>query len=290
MTDATEGYRLLHRAEQGAWQLAAVATALAAAPSSDLGKAAAEVLRALDLDASGSDFGGSPAQVAAQAAAPLLQTAAVVNGGGASWADQSDEALLAQGRASAQGARAFAQIALPHLGDLGRRLAEPGARILDVGTGVGALAVAYAETFPAAHVVGIDLSERALRLAEATVAASAAASRVELRRLDVAELADEAGFDLAWVPAPFVPEAALRQGVARIAAALRPGGWAMLAHGKYGQDPVEDALNRFKTVAFGGTPLDDAQAAALLTGVGLVDVRPAPTPPGAPAITLGRRA
>lgn len=59
----------------------------------------------------------------------------------------ADEALLAQGRASAQGASTFAQFGLPRLSGLAEMLARPNARILDVGTGVAALAVAYAELF-----------------------------------------------------------------------------------------------------------------------------------------------
>ena len=62
-----------------------------------------------------------------------------------------------------------------------------------------------------------------------------------------------------------------------------------MGHGKFGGDPVEDAVDRFKTVAYGGTALDDGQAAALLRDAGLDDVRSLPTPPGAPALTVGRR-
>ncbi len=280
---------LLHRAEQGAWQLAAVALTRRGG-AEPLVAAAQQVLRTLDLTAPGlASFSAPPDALAAQAAAPLLQTAMVVSGGEASWEYQSDEALLAQGRASAQSAAAFVHFVLPHLGDLRSRLEEPGSRILDVGTGVAAMAVAYAEIFSAVHVVGLDVSERALGLAKATASNSPAGSRVELRRQSVADLTDDSAYDLAWLPAPFIPETALRQGIARIAVALRPGGWVMLGHGKYGSDPVDDAVNRFKTVAFGGTPLADAEAETLLTEAGLSNVLHMPTPPGAPAIALAQR-
>ena len=48
---------------------------------------------------------------------------------------------------------------------------DDGARTLDVGTGVAALAVAYAELFPRLTVVGIDVLPRVLALAGQTVAA-----------------------------------------------------------------------------------------------------------------------
>jgi hypothetical protein len=54
-------------------------------------------------------------------------------------------------------------------------------------------------------------------------------------------------------------------------------------------DPLDAALTSFKTVAYGGTALDSAAARSLLAAVGLTDVVHMPTPPGAPALTAGRR-
>ncbi len=204
--------------------------------------------------------------------------------------NQPDEALLAQGRASAQGAAAFERLGLPFMPGLAEALATPGARMLDVGTGVAALAASYAELFPQLTVVGIDTFPRVLALAEDLLRTSAVADRVELREQDVSELSDEAAFALAWLPAPFVPQDALRAGVPRIVRSLVPGGWLILGHGKLAEDPLDDALTRFKTVSYGGTPLSDAQAQSLLERAGLDQVRTVPTPEGAPAITVGRRA
>jgi SAM-dependent methyltransferase len=230
-----------------------------------------------------------PEQLAGQAAIPLLLTSSLL-GGESAWAGLSDDALLAQGRASGQMAPAFRDHLLPSLPGLAERLAAPGARMLDVGTGVGAIAVAFAQAFPALSVVGIDVMQRVLSLAEASVAASDVADRVEIRRQDVATLDDTDRYDLAWLPGPFVPAAAVQDGVGRLLASLRSGGWLLVGHGKFTDDPVENALNRFKTLAYGGTALDDASAQALLSKAGLVDVTTLRTPPGAPALTVGRRA
>jgi hypothetical protein len=105
----------------------------------------------------------------------------------------------------------------------------------------------------------------------------------------VSELEDEAAFALVWLPAPFVPKPALRAGLPRIARALIPGGWLTLGHGKLGDDPIDEAVTRFKTVSYGGTALSNEEAQALVRGAGLEDVRTVPTPHGAPAITVGRR-
>ncbi len=63
----------------------------------------------------------------------------------------------------------------------------------------------------------------------------------------------------------------------------------MVGHGKFGGSPAQDALTRLKTLAYGGTPLDEAAACHLLRNAGLTSVRPMPTPPGAPAITIGQK-
>jgi predicted O-methyltransferase YrrM len=248
------------------------------------------VLRALELDDS-EDLGpADQLRVAAQAAAPVHQVAALLRGEGQLWADQSDEALLAQGQAGAQAGAQMAQQGLPRLEGLTEAFATPGTRMLDVGTGVATIAVSYAEQFPALTVVGIDVLPRVLALAAQTVAASTVGDRVTLRQQDVNTLDEPNTYAFAWMPAPFVPEQALREGVRRVVDALVPGGWLMLGHGKFRGVPVEDAVSRFKTIAYGGTALDDGQAQQFLRDAQLLEVMTVPTPPGSPAVTLGRKA
>jgi len=279
--------------DQAAWSLAALALATRDDGPPELTAAARELLAATGLTAPGGPLTGlgtaAPGQIASQAAAGLHQASALASGRGYHWGAQSDEARLAQGNASAQAARAFAQFLVPSMGGLADRLAAPGARMLDVGTGVGAAAVAFARQFPRVHVLGIDILDRALDLARQTIAASDVAARVTVRKQDVGEFADDAGFDVAWLPAPFIPQAAIGRGLPRVAAALRPGGWLILGHGKLGGTPVEDAVTRLKTIAYGGTALDEAAACHLLRGAGLTSVRLMPTPAGAPAITIGQK-
>jgi hypothetical protein len=282
--------QLMGSGDRGAWINAAIALALDNSRPEAQRLAAADLLRSLDVDVD-TDLGElDRGRVAAQAAAPLLQTAAVVGGDGELWEGQSDEALLAQGRASAQGAAAMVQFGLPMLGGLAEALAQPGAMMLDVGTGVAAMAVAYAELFPQLTVVGLDVLPRALALAAATVTASAVADRVVLREQDVASLDEEATYALTWLPAPFIPEVALRAAMPRVARAMAPGGWVMVGHGKFAESPSDNAITRFKTVIYGGTALDDEQAQRLLREAGLQNVTTTPTPRGGPAITVGRKA
>lgn len=280
--------------DEAAWSLAALALAAGGDSQPELTAAAWELLAATGLTgAPGQPLRGlgtsTAGQIASQAAAPLHQASALVSGRSISWGAQSDEALLAQGNASAQAARAFARFLLPTMGGLAGRLAVPGARMLDIGTGVAGLAVGFAQVYPQLHVLGIDILDRALALARQAIAASDVAARVAVRKQDVAGFADDTGFDLAFFPAPFVPQSAVRAGLPRVAAALRPGGWLMVGHGKFGGTPVQDALTRLKTLAYGGTPLDETEACNLLGNAGLTSVRTAPTPPGAPGITIGQK-
>ncbi|MEO6414386.1 MAG: class I SAM-dependent methyltransferase [Pedococcus sp.] len=278
----------LHEGDRAIWSTAAFVLAMRGAASDEQQVAARAVLEASGLNGVASRRHDEAAGLAAQAAAPIHQVASLLRGEGQMWAAQSDEALLAQGRASAQGASAFAQFGLPMLAGLQDAFAD-GARMLDVGTGVAAMAVAYAELFPQLTVVGIDVLPRVLALAEQTVAASTVGDRVILREQDVSSLDEPETYTFAWVPAPFLPASALGAGVLRVVAALRPGGWLMLGHGKYGGSALDDAVGRFKTIAYGGTAIDDGDAEQMLRSAGLDDVRTVSTPKGSPAITVGRK-
>lgn len=283
---------LLRGGGRAAWGLAALAVVGAGAGAGDdadtLTRSAQALLGELGLDVDGRE----PERArGVDAAAALAQAATVAGGGARGWSAHGDAALRAQGESSVAGARAFRTAVLPHMGHLASRLEVPGARMLDVGTGVAALAVAYACAFPHLEVTGIDVLERPLELARDTLlcAGTAVTGRVRLRREDVAELDDPEGFDLAWVPAPFVGEEALRAGLARIAASLRPGGWVMVAHARDDGDPLDRAVDRFRTAAWGGTALDPAQARAALTLAGLDRPSTLVTPADAPAITIATR-
>jgi release factor glutamine methyltransferase len=83
-------------------------------------------------------------------------------------------------------------------------IAEP--RILDVGTGSGAIALALADEVPGARVLAVDLSEDALALARQNLARAGVDGRVELRHGDL--LAGVPGpFDLVVSNPPYVPAA-----------------------------------------------------------------------------------
>jgi release factor glutamine methyltransferase len=134
--------------------------------------------------------------------------------------------------------------AIDHL----RGLEEP--KVLDVGTGTGAIALAIADEVPEARVTAMDVSTDALALARENLDLTGVNGRVRLVEHDLLSGLGDGDFDLVVSNPPYVepdelpglqpevrdwePRIALvargaTEGVARAATeALRPGGWLVL--------------------------------------------------------------
>ncbi|MFQ5748445.1 MAG: class I SAM-dependent methyltransferase [Planctomycetota bacterium] len=107
------------------------------------------------------------------------------------------------------------------------RLAELGARgrMLDLGTGPGRIPLLVCERIPDCTVLGVDLADSMLAIAEARRKESPFSKRVEFRRADVKELPFEDGsFDAVFSNTLLhhIPEPAELLGEAR--RVLKPGG------------------------------------------------------------------
>ena len=175
------------------------------------------------------------------------------------WSYTDTVLLEAQGSASAVVARLIA--------DAG--LGTASARILDVGTGVGGLAVALATTFPGSTVVGIDPWEPALALARKKVAAAGLDGRVTVLPTTVQELDDADGFDLVWLPSFFIPESVLDEAIARIYAVMRPGSTLVVGIRHGGEDDsLASAVDDLFTVRSGGSVIDPEETLARLRRAG----------------------
>ena len=147
------------------------------------------------------------------------------------------------------------------------------ARILDIGTGVGALAVAFCLGFPSSTVVGIDPWELSLELARQNVTAAGLGSRITLHQTRIEAFEDDEGFDLIWMPVIFLSRAILQDAVVRAVAVMRPGAQIVLGRYAGSDDPLLGALGDLRTIRSGGTLLNASDTRALLEGAGLVDVR-----------------
>ncbi len=205
------------------------------------------------------------------------------------WSHTDADVLESFGRVSSGFAPVLRERVAPELEGLSERLDAPDAAFLDVGVGVGGLSIAMAELWPRLHVVGIDPWEPSLTLARANVAAAGLSGRIELRTARVEDLADREGFDLAFLPAPFLPRSVLETGLARVRETLRPGGWALI--GLYrGRDSLDEALARLRAARSGGSSPTPAEAVGLLEQAGFERAAEFTAELGIPsALAVGRR-
>lgn len=161
---------------------------------------------------------------------------------------------------------------------------------LDVGTGVGLLAIAAARTWPAATITGIDIWEPALQIAAENVKAAGLADRVAVRREDVTSL-DEAGrYDCIWFPTFFVSEPVLDAAVPRLVRSLRPGGWLVLGRMSSPPDSVAQAASALRTIRGGGADFGAPRLASALEAAGCANVTTLPrTGPAPMEYIIGQR-
>jgi predicted O-methyltransferase YrrM len=293
------------RLENAAWALAAViATYRDAAQGSLAGALAADPDRTAVLEAigfvqrTGDDIvphaarhdGPAAASAAAARLSSLRQAVEAAAGETApGWSAQPDEVLRDQGHASAATGHAIATRLVPTLAGLTGRLTSPGSHVLDVGTGVAALALALVSELPHIRVTAIDSLERAIRLARTELEqAGALAERVELRRQDVADLREPEVYDLIWLPAPFLSDKSLNASLPHIVAALSPGGWLVAGTNPAPGSELAAAVARWNAIRNGGNSLDSDRMASRLRALGLGHVDQRPTVPGGPILVVGQ--
>jgi 2-polyprenyl-3-methyl-5-hydroxy-6-metoxy-1,4-benzoquinol methylase len=186
--------------------------------------------------------------------------------------------LIVRGIAAAAGQRA----------DLASTLQRPGT-FLDVGAGVGWLAIEVAQSWPTLNVVGLDAWPPALDLARKNLAQSSLAERVEFRLQRIEELRDQAVFALAWLPAPFIGEEAMAIALERVYQALQPGGWLIVGLYPPPPDELGQILTKLRIVRSGGHPWMATEIEERLRTIGFESIeRFSPMPPV--LFVLGRRA
>jgi release factor glutamine methyltransferase len=79
-------------------------------------------------------------------------------------------------------------------------------RIVDAGTGSGAIAIALAKEFPSAEITATDISAEALEVARANAARHALTSRIEFRQADLLDGFAPASLDFVVSNPPYVGE------------------------------------------------------------------------------------
>jgi 2-polyprenyl-3-methyl-5-hydroxy-6-metoxy-1,4-benzoquinol methylase len=219
----------------------------------------------------------------------LLNTQLLLSPARTGWTHTDGEILQSIGEFSATFPQALKQT-LPRLEGLAQRLESPDGALLDVGVGVGAMAIAMAREWPRLRVVGIDPWRPSLAIARANVQTAGLDARIELREQVAQELSDTRAFDLAFFPSFFIAEAVIRAALVHVYQALRPGGWIEFAIQNPGPDSLTAALARLRTVLWGGRPWTADEAESLLRQAGYTQVQTLPSWPTAPGVRIiGRR-
>jgi len=130
-------------------------------------------------------------------------------------------------------------------------LERPGARVLDLGCGVGWSTIALAQAFPTASFVGVDSDEASVLDARAEAAMAGVADRVSFEVADAAGPWAPASYDLVTVFEALHDMSRPGDVLAAARAALRPGGRVLVM-----DEGVEDELTP------NGSPVERLMAAS----------------------------
>ena len=186
------------------------------------------------------------------------------------WHHDDPAVLDSQGRASKHIIGRIQTIATKRA-RLAELLRQPGA-FLDIGTGVGWIAIEAARVWPDLNVTGIDIWEPSLALAKRNIADSGVTDRVSVRNENLENLREVASYDLVWLPSVFMSEEVIRRSLAHVFRALAPGGTLIFALFEAPSEPLQEALSSLGVVRMGGHPWRRDEVETLLRAAGLVNV------------------
>lgn len=184
----------------------------------------------------------------------------------ASWSFDDPLILQAQGQASKLIVRMIAGAAVQNA-EMQASLSQSGT-FLDIGTGVGWLAIEAAKTWPKFKVDGIDIFEPALNLAAKNLATSGMADRVTFRNQDVSRLDAADHYSAAFFAGPFIPEIVVRTALPAVFRAIKPGGWLFFGLYRAAPDLLAQALADLRVIRSGGHGWTSAEVRQLLESVG----------------------
>ena len=206
------------------------------------------------------------------------------------WRHTDEQLLQAQGRLSASVIPLLAHVLFPHVPGLLDRLGSKAGAFLDVGAGVAAVSIAMCRQYPAIRAVGLEPASAPLELARRNVAAAGLTERIELRDRRVEELAEERAFDVAWLPASFLPADTFATALRTVHRALRPGGLILTGTLDPRGEDAEAAVSRLRLTLWGGERLAPDELVAMVRAAGYVDVTAVPRQSGRLVPVHARRA
>lgn len=152
-----------------------------------------------------------------------------------------------------------------------------GARVLDVGSGLGGVDLLLAGVHGAAEVIGIDVEPQLIEAAQQLVAAKGLSDRIRFQLVEPGPLPFESGsFDFVFTKDAMVhidDKAAMYQEVLRV---LKPGGWFLAADWLWAKGAADSPVvkNWLATgpLRFAFTTVPEAEAALIAAGFQDVNV------------------
>lgn len=205
------------------------------------------------------------------------------------WAHRDPDLLVAQGETAGL-FRLAAEHVLPSLDGLAERLAEPGARFLDVGAGVGVLSRELCLVYPEVSAVCVEPNATARGLGRERCLEAGLEDRVEFHSHGIEELGCEPeSYDLALIPQPFLAPDAFTAGLAQVRRALKPGGWLLvLALELPADEPLVAASRRVRARLWGGGAVNPDRLLEQIGAAGFEGLEAHP-PVGAYRMFAGQR-
>jgi SAM-dependent methyltransferase len=202
----------------------------------------------------------------------LVATARHEPGALGGWGHTDEDLLQSQGRLSAGAIPLLARVLFPYVPGLLDRLGSYSGAFLDVGAGVAAVTIAMCRRFPAVRAVGLEPAQAPLALARRNVVAAGLEDRIELRGQRVEELGDDEAFDVAWLPASFLPADVFATALTTVHRALRPGGLLLTGALDGSGTGGGAAVTRLRLALWGGESLAPVEIVTMIEAAGYVDV------------------
>ena len=188
------------------------------------------------------------------------------------WSFTEPEILQSLGRAAFRLGDSIFREMVPKLGDLASRLQAPSARFLDIGTGVGGIAIAACRFLPNLNAVGLEPQDAPLNEALQNVMAAGLNDRIELRKQYVEDMVDKEAFDLVYFPQSFMSDEVVKRGLQNVWGALRPGGWVLVQTISMPGMELQATLSRLRDTLMGGGARVPSQVEAMLGDAGFTSV------------------
>lgn len=171
-------------------------------------------------------------------------------------------------------------------------LEQPFARVLDLGTGTGAILLSLLGDRPVATGIGVDLSPAALAVAQANAGALGLTDRVTFRPSDWFAAVPETGFDLIVSNPPYIAADEMAGLAPEVRdwephLALTPGGDGLAAYRRIAEGaPARLAPGGWLMVEIG--PTQGPAVAEMFRAAGLSDVAIRPDLDGRDRVVVGR--